>query len=58
VTTTVKPYASTPATVTSFITLTTTVQPNARQTGLGSSAPSSSTPRFSAPAWNWYRRPI
>ncbi|RLM01821.1 hypothetical protein CFD26_108935 [Aspergillus turcosus] len=52
------PKQPTPATVTSFITVTTTVQPNACQTGLGSSAPSSSRPSLSAPAWNWYRRPI
>jgi hypothetical protein len=52
------PKQPTPATVTSFITLTKTVQPNAHQTSLGSSAPSSSTPRFSAPAWNWFRKPV
>ncbi|KAF7115331.1 hypothetical protein CNMCM5793_001967 [Aspergillus hiratsukae] len=52
------PKQPTPATVTSFITVTTTVQPHACQTGLGSSPPSSSRPSLSAPAWNWYRRPI
>ncbi|RHZ47209.1 uncharacterized protein CDV56_104992 [Aspergillus thermomutatus] len=52
------PKQPTPATVTSFITLTKTVYPNAGQTRLGSSTPSSSMPSFSAPAWNWFRRPV